>query len=83
MCFYEYSLAEGPGWSVMLMADPVDKESSEGLSSRCPDKERAAPVCLAPKRSVSGIDELLRRDAARRDLRDLARQLQRFLDGML
>jgi hypothetical protein len=47
-----------------------------------PGQERAAVIGVAPKRRVYEINDLLRDTAANRDLRDLARLLQRFPEGI-
>jgi hypothetical protein len=82
--FYEYMLDGEPGWSLFLMVNPLAGDDAEGLVYAVgPGRERAAVIGLAPKRRVYEINDLLRDAAANRDLRDLARLLQRLQDGIL
>jgi hypothetical protein len=82
--FHEYWLDDEPGWSVLFMADPTAGDEVEGLVyAYGPGKKRGALVALAPKRRIYETNDLLREDAAHRDLRDLARLLERFPEGAL
>ena len=82
--FHEYTLDGERGWSVLLMVDPIGSLDAEGLVyAYGPGKQRAALVGLATKRRVYETNDLLREGASQRDVRDLARLLQRFQDGVL
>jgi hypothetical protein len=82
--FHEYTLDGKDGWSVFIMVDPGGGEDVEGLVyAYDASKQHAAVIGLAPLRRVKEINDLLRDTAATRDLRDLARLLQRSKDGIL
>jgi hypothetical protein len=67
-----------------IMVDPTAGDDAEGLVYAVgPGRERAADIGMAEKRRIYQADDLLRDTAAVRDLRDLARLLQRFPDGIL
>lgn len=77
--WHEYRLDGERGWSLFMIADPIANDDAEGLVYALgPGRKRAALIGMAQKRRVYETNDMLRDTAKVRDLRDLARLLQRF-----